>query len=151
MTAEAGWMLDPDIVRVDRHVHVATDAIAGAFLVVLCVRETKVAACHLSGVPISRTPVAVRARIRIVRLLVALDAVGGRGKMKRSGFPCFFDSRVALEAVDSFHEVGAVLESMVGFVLLEAQHLGAGSRVSGDGDQCRSDKDPLHWFSRHEY
>jgi hypothetical protein len=112
----------------------APHAFRDAGLHVHGMRESKVLTRHLGRVPIPRAPVAVRTGVRVMRILMALDAPGGGRKVQRSGLAGLLDASVALEAVDAIDDMGAVLECPVLLFLLEAQHFGAGPGQTGQHD-----------------
>jgi hypothetical protein len=62
---------------------------------------------------------------------VALDAVRRRWEVQRAFFACVLNALVALEAIDAFHHVRAVLERVILFFLFESEHLGAPERGGG--------------------
>jgi hypothetical protein len=66
-----------------------------------------------------------------MRFLVAFHTIGGRREVHRPGRSSLLDACVAFEAVDPLHDVCTVLERSVLFLLLEAQHLGAGPCRAG--------------------
>jgi hypothetical protein len=127
VAAEARRMLDSNVVRVDRDVHMTSHAVSCARLFVDCVGKAQVLAGHLSGLAISGPPMAVGAGAGIMRILMALYAIGSRGEVQRARFSGFLDAGMALEAIDALDHVGTVLECSILFVLLEAEHLRARS------------------------
>ncbi|KPK66620.1 MAG: hypothetical protein AMS21_01470 [Gemmatimonas sp. SG8_38_2] len=76
VTAEACGMLHARAIRVDGDVDVATHALGNTCLDVFGMGKAQMLSCHLGGVPVSRASVAVRARARVVGILMALDAIG---------------------------------------------------------------------------
>ena len=125
MTAEARRVLDPHIVRVDRHVDVAAHTIARAFLAMELVREPKVASRHFGRASIASAAVAVGAGIGVVGVLMALDAVRSRREVEGAFLTGALDAIVTLQTIDAFDHVGTMLERVVFSFLLESQHLGA--------------------------
>lgn len=148
VTAETSGMLHTEVVGIDRYVDVATDAVAGACLAMLCVRKPKVAARHLGSVPISRASVAVSAGVRIVWLLMALYAVSSRRKMQRTRISGLGNPGVAFQAVDALDEMSPMLERVVLSLLLEAEHLGARAGRSSQHQEGRDCDPPSHRLPR---
>jgi hypothetical protein len=88
----------------------------------------------------------VPAGVGIMRVLVALDTIGGRREVHRPGLPGLLDADMAFVAVDSFEHVRTMLESTVLFVPFEAKHFGARSSGAGQHDQgCNCEELP-HFF-----
>ena len=67
-----------------------------------------------------------------MRIFVAFDAHGGGRKVHRTRLSGFLDAYMALVAVDPFEHVRAVFECAVLLLLLEAEHLRAGSDRAGE-------------------
>ena len=59
-----------------------------------------------------------------------MDWVGRGWEVRRPSVARFRDARMALETVDALDDMRAMLEGVVLFLLLETEHLGAGSRES---------------------
>jgi hypothetical protein len=97
-------------------------------------RETQMLARHFRRVAIPRAPMAVRASVGVMRILVAFDAIGRRREVHRPGLSGLLDARMALVAVDAFEHVCTMLERPILFVPFEAKHLGACSGGAGEQD-----------------
>jgi hypothetical protein len=72
--------------------------------------------------------VAVRARVRVVRVFMTLDASFRCRKMQWAGLSSVPDASVTFETVDPLEDVCAMLERPVLLLLLEPKHLRARSR-----------------------
>lgn len=148
VATEARWVLDPYVVGIDRHVHVASNTVPCAFLEMELVREPQMPPRHFSRVAISRSAMTVSARVGVVWLLVALDAVRCRWEVKRPLFAGFWNSCVAPEAVDAFDDVRAMLEGVILLFLLEAKHFGASPGGASKRDHSSDCHDLSHLFPR---
>jgi hypothetical protein len=133
------------------HVDVAAHAISCPALGVRGVRKSQVLTRHLCRVTSSRSSVAIRAGVGIVRVLVATDAVFRRGQMKRTGLTGLLNARMTLVAVDPFEHVGAMLKRTLWALVLtlEPENLGAGSRRASQGYACDDCDQPLGHFFGH--
>jgi len=112
------------------HVHVAANTISRAPLEVTGMGEAQVLARHLGPVPCPSSPMALRARVGVVRVFVTLDASLRRRKVQRAGLTSVLDARVTFETVDALEHVGSVLEGALRLLALalEPEDLGAGAR-----------------------
>ena len=70
-----------------------------------------------------------------MRFFVAFDALRGRREVHGPGLSGLLDARVAVQAVDAFDDVRAVLERPVLFVTLEAEHFCACPGGASEQDQ----------------
>jgi len=149
VATETSRMLDSNVVRAGRDVHVTSHAVTCTRFLVDRMRETQMLARHLGGLTISGAPVAVRASIGIVRFLVASHAVCSRRKMERTGLTGFWDSGVAPEAVDALDEVSTVFERVVFILLLETEHFGAAHRRAQEHAEYHDGRRVPHCFPCH--
>jgi hypothetical protein len=79
---------------------------------VTAVLEAKVLARLLCAPSNERLAVAARARSLVMGFLVAASTVSIRGKVERTRVSRERDARVALDTIDAFEDVRAVLEGM---------------------------------------
>ena len=100
------------------HVHVAANAISRALLKVVGMGEAQVLACHLGRVPCPLSPMALRARVGVVRVFVTLDAASCRREVERVGLARVLDARVTLETVDALEHVRSMLEGSLRLLAL---------------------------------
>ncbi len=130
------------------HIDVATHAIPGAGFGVSFMGEDQVFARHLGCMTSSRSPMTVRTRVRIVRLLMAVDALLCGWQVKRTGLAGTLNPSVAFEAIDPLEYVGSMFELPLLRVFLDSEHFGARSRKAGKGYECDDDDDDLagHFF-----
>ena len=135
MAAEAGGMLDADVVRVGRDIQLSSHTVPSAFFVVRCMREAQMLARHLRCMAIPRAPVAVGARVGIMRIFVAFHALRGRREVHGPGLSGLLNARVAFQAIDAFDDVRSVLERPVLFVTFEAKHFRARPGGASEQDQ----------------
>lgn len=149
VAAEASRMLSANIVGIGGYVDVTSHAVAGTFFAVRQMREAQMLASHLRRVAISRAPVAVRTGVGIVRFLVAFHAVRRGRKVQRPRVPRLLNAAMALQAVDPLDHVHAVLEGIRFPLLLETEHLGAGSSRRGKQNQSSDGDDVPHYCPCH--
>jgi hypothetical protein len=149
VAAEARWVFRTYVVGVHRDVHMATNAFSGAFPAVELVRKPHVAARHLGRASIPHPAVAVGAGVWVVGVFVAVDAVARGGEMKRPGVARSLDALVALQAVDPFDYVCAVLEGVVLSFLLETKHFCTAADEQRQRQQNRCGNATPHRSPRH--
>ena len=130
VTAKAGRHVGAKGAVLVLHVHVAANAISRAPFEVAGMGEAQVLARHLGPVPCPRSPMALRARVGVVRVFVTLDAASRRREVERAGLARVLDARVTLETVDALEHVGSMLEGTLRLLALALQpeDLGAGAR-----------------------
>lgn len=102
-------------------VYVASNAISDAFLGVRSMGEAQMLPGHFGPVPRTRSTVAIRARVRVVRLFVTLDATLRRRNVQWAGLPRVLDAPVAFETVDALQHVSSMLEGALLLLALALQ------------------------------
>lgn len=113
MTPKAGRHLRTQCLRAgDTDLAMTTHAVAAGCRHVRAMIELQMLARHLGAHPHERLAVTITTRARVVRLLVAVNAVGLGGQMQLALVLGAHDPGVARETVDSLEHVGAVLERM---------------------------------------
>jgi hypothetical protein len=110
VTTEAGGHVGSKSRVLVFHIDVAPYAIPGAGFGVSFMGEDQVFACHLRCVTGSRSPMAVRTSVWIVRVLMALDALLRGWKVKWTRLAGALNPSVALEAIDPLEYMGSMFE-----------------------------------------
>jgi len=133
------------------HVDVAAHAIAGPALGVRGVRKPQVRSGHLRRVAGSGAAVAIRAGVRVVRILMTGHAILRRRKVKRAGFAGLLNAGVAFVAIDAFEHVGPMLKRTLWIVVLALQpeNFCAGTRPPCQDHQRDDCDQPVCHFCGH--
>jgi hypothetical protein len=113
---------------------------------VTAVLETKMCLRELGALAFVKLSVAIRTVVRVVRLLVTRNALGGTGQMERSGVAARGDAFVTRRARDALVHVGSMLErTLVRRLWLDAEKARAGRHQERQGHR-RESAERAHHF-----